>query len=328
MDINDLTTGTSPNSPIPPEAVQERLNTWLLGADPEFSVLTPPDVVIANAGANAVQTTKAAGQIGHDHGGRVWELRPAPCLTAWQVVGNLIKLLQQQELAKLEKFKWKSGALGARKHAAQPPFNLGHWVDYYMGQGYAHLQAQQLAQQNLMQHQQMEAALGNNALDTLGGHVHFGLAGLNPAQRTALNAVTTGLLNLDVLPQKENSRRLEITQNQNLKYGHFDGGDAIRDCNGHVEYRCPPSWLDRPGQALVALAAYKLAAAKPSTVKWPESFKLKADFLAWLDKLAQVDVDAWVSAEYIDDYGFTAVQADPSSDFKLRWRRDNPWSAR
>lgn len=152
--------------------------------------------------------------------------------------------------------------------------------------------------------------------------MHFGIAQFNGPQRAALNAITTGLLNLEILPHKENARRLELTANADVKYGHQDGGDAVRNCNGHVEYRCPPSWLDKPGQAFAALTCYKLGGARPSSVKWPEAYELKAGFFEWLDELSRVDVDAWLLSQYIDQRGFESIQADPTSDFQPRWRCD------
>lgn len=324
---------------LPSKYLKWVINPWLLGADPEWAVMTPPDVVVPNTGSNAVNTTKPAGGIGSDHNGRVWELRPSPSTSAYVVAINIWKLLRQQELDKVEKFKWKSGALGAKKHppAGPVPNSLNSWVLHYNHPTYGltGAQIQQAAQQAFLQQQVTQQMLGtpqpaqpqpaqDNDLDTLGGHVHFGIAGLNPAQRQALNSVTTGLLNLDILPHKENLRRLGITQNSNPKYGHPDGGDAVRDCNGHVEYRCAPSWLDRPGQALAALTTYKLAGARPSSVKWPGEHGLKSGFVEWLEELSQVDVDAWILSRFIEGQGFEEIQADPSSDFKPRWRRDNP----
>jgi hypothetical protein len=317
-----------PNLNMPSKFLKDVLNPWLLGADPEWAIMQPPDQVVPNTGTNAVNTQKAAGAIGSDHGGRVWELRPAPSPSAYVVTLNIWKLLRQQELDKLEKFKWKSGALGAKKHAAQGliagPTTLAGWVQHYHGQGYSLQTAQQMGQAALQMQQQQQAALVND-LDTLGGHVHFGLQQFNAQQRRALDAVTTGMLNLDILPRKENERRLLISQLSPYKYGHFNGGDAVRDCNGHVEYRCAPSWLDRPLQALAALTTYKLAAARPSSVKWPEAHSLKADYLDWLDELAAVDVDAWNLGRFIECLGFEQTTADPAEDFKKRWRRENPF---
>lgn len=322
---------TKPIDAYPPaNLLKDVINPWMLGADPEFAVLTPPDVVVANSGQNSVQTQSNEGAIGSDHNGRVWELRPAPSPSAYVVTLNLWKLLCKQEMNKLEKFKWKSGALGGKKNVNSvpgQPTSLQGWMQYYSNPGLVgYLSSAQImlhAQQAMQQQQQAQVAQA--ALDTLGGHVHFGCAGLNSAQRIALNAVTTGLLNLDILPHKENTRRLELSANAEYKYGHFDGGDATRDCNGHIEYRCPPSWLDKPGQALMALTCFKLAAARPSSVKWPKEFALKEGLFEWLDALAQApDIDAYSVMRYITSHGLGAVQADPASDFKPRWRCSTP----
>ena len=315
---------TAINQELPTRFLKDVINPWLLGADPEFAILTPPDQVVSNAGTNAVNTTKAAGAIGADHNGRVWELRPSPSPSAYVVTTNLWKLLRQAEMDKLESFKWKSGALGGRKNniygspVANTPTTLQAWVQFYMGPNYGYnlTTAQTLAQQAMQQQAQIQAS------DTLGGHVHFGIQGFNGAQRTALKDVTLGLLDLDILPHKENDRRLSLTAHSNPQYGHLDSPDAVRDCQGHVEYRCAPSWLDKPGQALAALTCYKLAGARPSSVKWTKSFGLKEGLLDWLDELSSVDVDAWLLSNYVDSRGFTSIQADPSSDFKPRWRKD------
>jgi hypothetical protein len=326
---------------MPSKFLKDVINPWLLGADPEFAILTPPDVVVPNAEPNAVNTTKAAGAIGSDHNGRVWELRPAPSPSAYVVAINLWKLLRQEELSKLEKFKWKSGALGARKSQAFVPQNqptsLEGWVQFYnnpvngyfgvyTAQQIAHTAKQAWHNQQAQIQAAQQAALSENNVDTLGGHVHFGISVLNAMQRRALADVTIGLLNLDILPSKENTRRLQITAHSSPKYGHLNDPDAVRDCNGHVEYRCAPSWLDRPGQALAALTAYKLAAARPSSVEWPKEQALKARFVDWLEQLSQVDVDAWVLSDFVARKGFQEIQADPASDFKSRWRKDNPWN--
>jgi hypothetical protein len=304
---------------MPSRFLKDVINPWLIGADPEFAVLTPPDIVVPNSGVHAVNVHNPVGDIGYDHSGRVWELRPAPSPSAYVVTLNLWKLLSQQEMNKVTKFKWKSGALGGRKSNATGPTTLNDWIAHYENHTSSiYLTPQQIYTQAAYAHQQQSQAAAHP--DTLGGHVHFGIGGFNPGQRSALNAVTTGLLNLDILPHKENVRRLELTEDAEIKYGHQDGGDAVRTCHEHVEYRCAPSWLDKPGQALAALTCYKLAGAKPSSVDWPGAYELKAGLLEWLDALSRVDVDAWILSQYIDQRGFEAIQADPASDFKPRWR--------
>lgn len=271
------------------ELLEQVVNPWLLGADPEFAVLDPPEKLIPNAGKYATEVNCLSGAIGQDHGGRVWEVRPMASPSAYGVVLNIWKLLCRRELERVEAFKWKGGALGAKKQTPAEADALG-----------------------------MQAAPSGH--DTLGGHVHFGISQFNPQQRGALDKVTTGLLNLEILPTKENTVR--------LSYGHYGRftRDAVRDCNGHVEYRCAPSWLDRPGQAFATLTTYKLAAARPSLVVWPSSLRLKQDYLQWLAEFAKIDVDAFLLDRYIGKRGLEAIQADPDSNFRPRWRKEELWA--
>lgn len=285
----DVTTKTPE---LPSELLKQVINTFTLGADPEFAILKPPkDAVIVNSGQYAVNSHEAdggvpIGSIGFDHSGRVWELRPAPSSSSYGVMTNIWKLLRSPKLAKVEKFKWKSGALGGLKTLEDEDG-----------------EPQQTDQ-----------------LDTLGGHVHYGFNHFTATQMKALHGTTQALLNLDILARKENIKRLAA--------GHYGntGHDAVRDCEGHVEYRCAPSWLDNPGQALAALTVYKLAAARPQAMEWTEDYRLKEGFLDWLEQMSQSDVDAWLLHRLIAKRGFGQIQADPASDFKPNWRKEELWS--
>lgn len=281
---------------IPSEALNYTINEWLLGADPEFAVVTPPNKSIYNSGTYETSTHDSFGAIGGDHGGRVWELRPSPSKTAWTVVENLCRLLKHKELDKVQSFKWKSGALGGA--------TVGPLGNTNIDLGLSDLQS---------------------AEDTLGGHVHYGLAAFSGPQLAALKNITGTLLNLEILPTKENTKRIRLAHSRGQTYGDLNGYDLVRQCHGHVEFRAAPSWLDKPGQAFAALTVYKLAAARPSAIDWTNNYELKGKFLEWLDELSEVDVDAWLLAKLIDKQGFAAISADPSSDFKPRWRRENLW---
>jgi hypothetical protein len=283
-----------------PTLLREVVNGWLLGADPEFAVVRPPDTLVANAGQYATEVTDTAGGIGGDHHGRVWEVRPAPSHSAYAVTTNIWRLLKLKELDRVADFKWKGGALGARKSEETTWATAGPITD--------------------TNHTATMNAASAVTHDTLGGHVHFGIGSFNAQQRDGLNKMTTALLNLDILPRKENSIRIKTSQ-----YGRFDH-DAVRTCDGHVEYRCAPSWLDRPGQAFCALTAYKLAGARPSTVDWSTSQALKASFLEWLSDFAKVDVDAFLLDRLIERRGLEFVQADPESNFRPRWRKEDLWA--
>jgi Phage phiEco32-like COOH.NH2 ligase-type 2 len=271
----------------PPGILANVINPWLVGADPEFAVLTPP-MAVQNSGPYAVEAVLPAGNIGWDHNHRIWELRPAPSTAAYGLVTNMWRLLKDARFAPVEHFKWKSGALGGL-HA--PGFDDGQIPDG-----------------------------AQTVPDTLGGHIHFGIQMLNQAQKAGLIKITQTLLNLDILPNEENLKR--------LAQGHYGGfnHDSIRQCGDHCEWRAAPSWLDKPGQALAALTTMKLAAARPSSIDWSESYNLKACFLAWLEEYAAVDVDAWMLTRLIQKRGLGEIQADPVSDFKPRWRREDLWA--
>ena len=301
---------------IPDEFLNSVVNPWLLGADPEFAVISPPNRTVKNAGATCVEVEEAPGEIGWDHGGRVWELRPAPSRSAYKVLTNLWRLLRHKDLSRVEQFKWKSGALGGVNTPTQAPQIIVGWQPNHDDPG------------NPVPIYGPDPdfdGVDPNGEDTLGGHVHFGLAGLNPAQMRGLGATTTALLNLDILPRRENSKRIRLAQSRGLSYGSLSV-DAIRACNGHVEFRAAPSWLDKPGQALAALTSYKLAAVRPSSVTWADDFELKGNFLEWLEEFSAIDVDAYLLLRLINRQGFESIQADPSADFKPRWRREDLWA--
>lgn len=301
---------------IPKEALEYVSNRWLLGADPEFAVVSPPNRTVANAGDNLVEDFSSAGGIGSDHGGRVWELRPTPSRSAYGLTTNLWRLLKGRPLAKVEQFKWKSGALGGLNTREQRAGQVMiRDVDQFG---------------NLFDRPARDDELPfaeRGGEDTLGGHVHFGLRGLNPQQHKALRQLTTALLNLDVLPMKENTKRISLARMRGLNYGSLTN-DCVRESEDgtHCEFRAAPSWLDKPGQALAALTSYKLAAVRPGSVDWTDDYSLKENYLDWLDSFIDVDVDALLLTKLVDKQGFNSIQADPSADFKLRWRREDLWA--
>jgi len=296
-------------SEVSPDLLKHVINPWLLGADPEFAVVEPPDKTVPNSGANAVEAQLEAGGIGSDHHGRVWELRPKPSPSAYKVTTNIWELLKAKELNKVAAFKWKSGALGGRPYGQ----TVSWMATGYMDANGNVVPAPQAAPQPV------------GSTDTLGGHVHFGCQNLNGAQLKGLNKLTTLLLSLDVLPEKENTVR---TRNSN--YGRIGSSDAVRSCGDygetHIEYRCAPSWLDNPMQSFACLTSYKLAAARPSSLEAFSLFKPKEDYLDWIAQLANVDVDAFLLDRFIEKRGFKAIQADPDSDFKPNWRKEDLWS--
>lgn len=252
---------------IPADKLKCVINPWLIGADPEFAIYTPPRRIF-NQGEFACQGQTLAGTIGHDHGGRVWELRPQPCQSAYALLVNVWKLLKDPLLTPVERFKWKSGGLADE--------------------------------------------------DTIGGHVHFGFRNWSQGQLEGLSAVTQNLERLDILPSGEGPARRET---------HPDYGNLLgqRTSGGHVEYRAPASWLDKPGQALAVLTTYKLAALEPHSTNW-RTQRPKQDYLDWVALMSQRDVDAFALWRLIERRGFEAIQADPNMDFRPNWRKENLWS--
>lgn len=246
---------------IPAEKLAPVINPWLLGADPEFAVFTPP-ARIYNQGQYTCAGSTPAGEVGQDHGGRVWELRPRPSQSSYGLLLNIWHLLRDPLLGPVSRFKWKSGGVAET--------------------------------------------------DTIGGHVHFGFRDWSPGQLESLSAVTTHLERLDILPSHEGPARRAISPD----YGNLLGQ---RTSGGHVEYRAPASWLDRPGQALAVLTTYKLAALEPASTAWRQQH-IKEDFLNWIALMGQRDVDACILDRLIERQGFARIQADPDGDFRPNWQ--------
>jgi len=254
---------------IPADKLKSVINPWLLGADPEFAIFTPPRRIF-NQGEFSCNfdATSGAGQVGHDHGGRVWELRPTPAQSSYALLMNIWRLLGDPLMQPVERFKWKSGGLADE--------------------------------------------------DTIGGHVHFGFRDWKPGQLESLSGVTTNLERLDILPSGEGPARRQV----NPEYGNLAGQ---RSSGGHVEYRAPASWLDRPGQALAVLTTYKLAALEPTSTAWRRQ-NIKTDYLDWVALMSQRDVDAFILWRLIEKRGLEAVQADPNTDFRPNWRKADLWA--
>jgi hypothetical protein len=252
---------------IPPEKLQNVINPWLLGADPEWAIYTPPQRIY-NQGPYTCQGATEGGSIGQDHGGRVWELRPSPAQSAWALMLNIHGLLRSPLLTPVERFKWRAGGLADE--------------------------------------------------DTIGGHVHFGFRAWEPGQLENLANVTTHLERLDILPATESRLRRETSPD----YGSLLG---TRNSGGHVEYRAPASWLDRPGQAMAVLTTYKLAALRPQSTNWRAN-RPKQDYLDWVASMSKEDVDAFILWRLIEKRGLEIVQADPDTDFRPNWRKEDLWA--
>ena len=103
----------SPNkAEISPNLLKQVINPFTLGADPEFVILDKTGHQIYNAEPYGVRMKIVAGEIGHDHGGRVWELRPSASQSSYGVLVNIWRLLKSDHMKTVSDFKWKSGAIG------------------------------------------------------------------------------------------------------------------------------------------------------------------------------------------------------------------------
>lgn len=161
-------------------------------------------------------------------------------------------------------------------------------------------------------------AVASNPDTALGGHIHLGVdyQTWRHALVPALDALTTQLFKLDILPDQDNKGR------ERLGYGQMgDTRTAMRGTNSVLEYRSMCSWLFDPKVAMLALTGAKLAAADPNfateTLKGPASHrKLHAFFEKWRDNL-----DAKYCCEQILS-GKPPV-ATPDRDIQEAWELDD-----
>lgn len=270
------------------------LNSFKLGADPEWVLLDKNGVLV-------VSDLPHDGQIGHDHGGRVLEIRPTPSRSCRRLMQNMQKLLTAPQLAKWQAPRWRAGGVAIHAPARQEPlgghihFDLPFNANYHGLNGHNlqyHLQnaARNYAQPATWMEEQMEAVKRADA--TIKG----------------CDRITEELEALDILPQKE------AIQRRRTGHGYGALGD-VRESNGHLEYRTPVSWLFNPRTAYFCLVAYKLAAAEPKSIpplkgNWPS-------LLGWFKQFASKDDDAARISEKCDS--LKSIQGDPDCDFKSLW---------
>lgn len=155
--------------------------------------------------------------------------------------------------------------------------------------------------------------------ESLGGHVHFGVAYGSSAQADIVDAcdcLTTQLEGLDILPASESQTRREVGE-----YGRF-GDVRPAGSTRHLEYRTPASWLFSPLTAYCCLTGYKLASSQPlramEVLKGKESaVKLRRFFELFKNK----DDDTDRILKLHDDAGSLRIfRGDPDADFKTEWR--------
>lgn len=160
-------------------------------------------------------------------------------------------------------------------------------------------------------------AVASNPDTALGGHIHLGVdyQTWQHALVPALDALTTQMFKLDILPDQDNKGR------ERLGYGQMgDTRTAMRGTCRVLEYRSMCSWLFDPKVAMLALTGAKLAAADPSfateTLKGPASHKkLHAFFEKWRD-----NSDAKYCCEQI--LSGKPLVAKPDRDIQEAWELD------
>lgn len=85
------------------------INTFQIGADPEFCVVDPTTKSRLNA-SSYTSGLNTYGKVGFDHGGAVIELRPDPSYTVKGLLTNIKTLLEEPRLAPLKNKIWRGGA--------------------------------------------------------------------------------------------------------------------------------------------------------------------------------------------------------------------------
>jgi hypothetical protein len=76
---------------------------------------------------------------------------------------------------------------------------------------------------------------------------------------------------------------------------------------------------------LAVLTTYKLAALEPQSTNWRQQ-QPKEDYLDWIARMSQRDVDAFILWRLIEKQGFGSVQADPDVNFRPNWQKENLWT--
>lgn len=248
------------------------INSFKIGCDPEFVALNAlGQLVIANA-----MNTK---EIGHDHNGRVVELRPEPAKGAYALVKRLQGLLNDKRLQALKAAKFRAGAtpiagtvLGGHIHFDVSPYEI----------------------------------------DPAG----LGTPSKKHAERVAaLDAVTKVVEHLDILPHAECTQRRRNTDYGHYSDVRAKRDERGRS---HFEYRTMASWLLDPKVAFLCLTAAKLAAADPAgaldALKGVTSF---GGFTRWIERYKNKDANADRLLAKIRE--LKSVQIDPTVDIRERW---------
>jgi hypothetical protein len=263
------------------------INDFQIGCDPEFIMLDDKGTQVMPPWATP------DGEVGYDHAGRVFELRPNPTQGTFALVRRLKRLIFAEKLEPLKNNKYRAGARAGRE-------SLGGHVHFSFP----------LIEYTFLPIQ------GRDGLGQLSqGFVQTGFDSRFCLQAEAaipaLDKLTSVLEHLDILPKEESTNR------RRGQYGKF--GD-VRDSNGHMEYRTMASWLYDPKVAYLCLTGAKLAAAAPDVAL--ESLKGVTSFAGlekWFEKFGSKDINARRALDKVFCKGLKGVQVSPDVNFRERW---------
>jgi hypothetical protein len=287
------------------------VNTFRIGCDPEFGVINPDyensssepvycdcgcgEIVDGDEGCELIDVSSYGvsfeGQVGHDHGGEVVELRPNPSYTVSGLIKELKQLLDSPKLSKVRKFKWRAGAyyagqaFGGHIHI-ELPFEDHHGVpkDVYRERINAcDAVIRELERFNL--HPQSECEQRR----TGSGYGHFGKV-------TAAQCGEAGRAQYFV----------------------------------RMEYRTPCSWLFDPRIAYITLTGIKLAATNPKFAlerlgRGNDTKSLWVNFVKFYRSFRLIDQDAlYVCQKFLKTTNpeiIDSLKADTEKDIKEVWSK-------
>lgn len=299
------------------------INDFKIGADPEF-IMTDKDNLLHIWPEDDNEITTDAGEVGPDHGGYVAELRPKPTMGTYALVRRIKSLLTDPAWGNHRNFLW----LGGPVQTVQAPAEAGcdcccrqHCACDYDWED---------------RHKAM--------VQPLGGHIHLDIRANNPKWDSIVKALDIQhrfFEDLELYPKDACDLRREegygkfgwVTCNS---AGDDDGGNRFEKedldryvmqhgydpTRYHMEFRTPPSWLNHPRLAMLALTSAKLAAADPEgTVDALKNKPIALNTLRdWYDRYKGKDTNADRVAERIlHGARVGQLQFDTNVDLKDVW---------
>lgn len=240
------------------------INSFQIGCDPEFVALGADGRLISAAALDTAE-------IGHDHNGRVVELRPAPAKGAFALVKRLQGLINNDRLKTLHGVaKFRAGA---------------HPIAGTVVGGHIHVDVSPYAE----------------------GTMDFNTAHVSRVR--AMDTVTRLLEHLDILPKTECNLRRRNTQYGHFGDVRVKLNKDGRKY--HTEYRTMASWLYDPKVAFLCLTAAKIAAADPvGTFDALTRITSFSGLISWLERYKNKDANASRVLERIPDQKAVTVDPD------------------